>query len=427
MLVVAGATALLGIAHAAVHPDIRGLVAWSSVENAGLITAAYGAALVGTVADDRRLMAAGLLAATAQVVTHSLGKSLLFVSVARLERDGGPTDLDHLRGIGRADPWTAAGLAVGAMTLAGLPLTAGFASEWLILESLMQQFRVDDLAMQLASAAAAALVALTVGVAGVTFVRLVALTAFGPSRDGHRDGGVGTAAAVGLLGLGCLGIAALTPLELTLISRGLEPLVGTVTAAAHAPDRFAIQPVFSGFSSLSPTWLCFVLPAMCAVVLLVASAASRGGLWRVRRVPAWSSASPGTDRGIGYSSFAYANPMRRVLANVLLTRHQMEEVQEAERTGAVRLTAAAGPGADEHAGRRSGPSSNAGGASPGPIAEYQVDVVEVVDRYLYGPGYRALLTAARATTRLQSGRLDAYVAYMLVALIAVLTVVVWLA
>jgi len=60
---------------------------------------------------------------------------------------------------------------VGCVTLAGLPPTAGFVSEWFLLESLMQQFRVPGLGYRLALAVAGAAVALTAGFAGVTFVR----------------------------------------------------------------------------------------------------------------------------------------------------------------------------------------------------------------------------------------------------------------
>ena len=123
-------------------------------------------------------------AGSAQVIAHALGKTLLFVSTSTIEQATGTTDLDRLGGVVRRLPWAGTGLVIGSLTLAGLPLTAGFASEWFTLESLMQQFRVSSLAMQLATAATGALVALTIGVAGVTFVRVVALTAFGPARIG---------------------------------------------------------------------------------------------------------------------------------------------------------------------------------------------------------------------------------------------------
>ena len=68
---------------------------------------------------------------------------------------------------------------MGSLTLAGLPPTVGFVSEWFLLESLMQQFRVPGLGYRLVLALAGAAVALTVGLAGVTFVRLVGLCCLG--------------------------------------------------------------------------------------------------------------------------------------------------------------------------------------------------------------------------------------------------------
>ena len=94
---------------------------------------------------------------------------------ATVEAAGGTSDLDGLRGAARRTPWSGTGFAVGALTLAGLPLTAGFVSEWFLLESLMQQFRVPGLGYRLVLAVAGAAVALTVGFAGVTFVRLTGL------------------------------------------------------------------------------------------------------------------------------------------------------------------------------------------------------------------------------------------------------------
>ena len=89
LLVLAGLTALLGIAHAAVQQGLQRVIAYSSVENAGLILAGFGVALVGAAVHDRRLVAAGLLAATLQIVAHTAAKSLLFTSSAMIESGAG--------------------------------------------------------------------------------------------------------------------------------------------------------------------------------------------------------------------------------------------------------------------------------------------------------------------------------------------------
>jgi hydrogenase-4 component B len=404
VLAVGGVTAILGIAHAAVNPDLAALISWSSVENAGVITTGFGVALVGASVGQPKLIAAGLVAGTAQVMAHALGKSLLFVSTSTIEQATGTTNLDRLGGVVRKLPWAGTGLAIGSLTLAGLPLTAGFASEWFTLEALMQQFRISNLAMQLTSAVTGALIALTIGIAGVTFVRVVALTAFGPARIGEPpiepvgarpDRQWSYRFAVALLVVGCLGVAAVAPLQVRLIGSGLAPIVGNQAAGANAKP-WVLQPVFDDFSALSPSWLWIVLPLMALLIAGFATLFAGRNPFHARRVTPWSSASPGVDRGVGYTSFAYANPVRNVLSNVLLTRSELVETST------------------EHAGDRTGSGA----------LTYRVDVVDLVERYFYTPLIAALLAVSRTARRLQSGRLDAYMTYMLIAVLAVLAVVI---
>jgi hydrogenase-4 component B len=404
VLAVGGVTAILGIAHAAVNPDLAALISWSSVENAGVITTGFGVALVGASVGQPKLIAAGLVAGTAQVMAHALGKTLLFVSTSTIEQATGTTNLDRLGGVVRRLPWAGTGLAIGSLTLAGLPLTAGFASEWFTLEALMQQFRISNLAMQLTSAVTGALIALTIGIAGVTFVRVVALTAFGPARIGEPpiepvgalpDRQWSYRFAVALLVVGCLGVAAVAPLQVRLIASGLAPIVGGQAAGANAKP-WVLQPVFDDFSALSPSWLWVVLPLMALLIAGFATLFAGRNPFRARRVTPWSSASPGVDRGVGYTSFAYANPVRNVLSNVLLTRSELVDTSEE-------------------------PSGSRAGAG---VLTYRVDVVDLVERYFYRPLIAALLVVSRTARRLQSGRLDAYMSYMLIAVLAMLAVVI---
>ena len=130
VLVLGGLSALLGIAHAAVQNRLSRVIAYSSIENSGLIVTGFGVALTGAAVGDRRLVTVGLLAATLQLVAHTIAKSLLFTSVAGIEAAGGSDDLEDLRQPARRTPWSCFGLAIGSVTLAGLPPTIGFVSEW---------------------------------------------------------------------------------------------------------------------------------------------------------------------------------------------------------------------------------------------------------------------------------------------------------
>ena len=421
-LVVLGAlSALLGIAHAAVQNRLSLVIAYSSIENTGLIVTGFGVALTGAATGDRRLVAAGMLAATLQVVAHTAAKSLLFTSSAGLEAATGHDDLEELRGsvggrgAGRGASWSGFGLAVGSLTLAGLPPTAGFVSEWFLLESLMQQFRVPGLGYRLVLALAGAAVALTVGFAGVTFVRLVGLIVLGRgSGSAAVRGEYGWAgrAAIVVLAVCCLATAAVTPLEIRVIAAGLSPAVPDSLVMGALKSPWVLQPVFAGFSILSPSWLWVEMPLMLLLVGLLAWALSGRRLLRVRRVPAWRSATIGVEGADSYTAFGYANPTRRVLAGVLHTRAELHQVMMEENIS------------DDGSGSPDRPDVDPDAAAH---LRYASDVIEVVETYLYRPALGFFMAVVTTAKRLQSGRLDAYLLYMLMALVAVIAVVTALA
>ncbi len=436
LLVLAGLTALLGIAHSAVQPRLQRVIAYSSVENSGLIVAGYGVALVGAAIGDDRLVAAGLLAGTLQIIAHAAAKSLLFTSSAIITSGGSPGEpgesddlLDALRGSARRRPWGSAGLAVGSLTLAGLPLTMGFASEWFLLEAMMQQFRVHALDYRLLLAVAGAAVALTAGFAGVTFVRLIGLVVLGPpaeeagaaeeasaageAADGRRpwDGGWLGRAGIVVLSACCLLMTAALPLLIRVIATGLSPVVAAAVTNQARQSPLVLGPVFAGFSALSPTWLWIVMPLLALAVLAFTRLAAGTRMTRVRRVPAWRSATAGVDGPDSYTAGGFANPTRRILATILNSRSQVLPQPEPLSPG----------NSAENEDEKGAARTLAPTLSPGP------DVIEIVEAYLYRPAQTFILRVVGVLKRLQSGRIDAYLAYMLFALIAVIAAVTALA
>jgi hydrogenase-4 component B len=218
-----------------------------------------------------------------------------------------------------------------------------------------------------------------------------------PGKRGSRAGEYGWAGriAVAVLAAFPLALAAVTPLEIRVIAAGLSPVVPATVTTGALKSPWVLQPVFAGFSILSPSWLWFEIPVMMLVVVLFTWVMSG------RRVPAWRSAGTGVEGASSYTAFGYANPARRVLASVLHTRAEVRPVA-AEDNGDAEI-----PGQTH--------------------LEYSFDVIEVVGTYLYRPGRRWFETTVTAAKRLQSGRLDSYMLYMLIALIAIIAVVTALA
>lgn len=405
VLVVGGLSALVGIVFAAVQARLDRVIAYSSVENAGVITVGYGVALAGAATSQTELVAVGLLAASLQVLAHAVGKSSLFAAGAFFTEDWGSDSLEELRGVGHTHRWSGTVFSIGSITLAGLPPTIGFVSEWFILEALLQEFRIHMLELRLAMAVAGALVALTVGVAAFTFVRLVGLTVLSRSAPpplataGRCDGGGLGRAGLIALAAWCLGLAAIAPWVIRFLAAGLAPVVPAARVRGALRSPWVLQPVYANFSILSPSWLWVVLPLAFLAVVLLAMVLSGGRFLRVRRVPAWRSATEGVPGADRYSSFGYANVVRHVLGNVLGSRREVITLQEPDAEG--------DPG------------------EPAQVARVEVRsrVIEPVETYLYRPAWRAFLAVSALSRRLQSGQLSAYVAYMLVALLVVLVVV----
>jgi len=417
VLVLGGVTALLGITFAAVDSDLNRVIAYSSVENGGLIMVGYGMALAGSSVGNRVLTAVGLLAASLQLLAHAVAKSGLFLGAANFEPDRKSAELSGMSGMLRRQGWASAAFAASALTLAGLPPTIGFVSEWFMFEALMQQFRLHPLALRLATASAGALVALTAGVAALTFVRLLGFVVLGRSdikgaRPGRGSTDVPRRWSLGATAVLCFGLAAAAPWTVRYIGRGLSPIVSRSVTDGALKSPWVLQPVFSNFSALSPTWL-FVVMAIGFLAVTVATVLlSNGRFLSVRRVPAWHSATPGVRGPDSYNAFAYANPIRHVLANILGTQKDVEAV--AGRSPGGPADGPAGLGGPDELEDETGPHHS----HVVTIAK----VTEPVETYLYQPLLAAYLAVVRAAKRLQSGRLDAYVGYMLFALIAVLVV-----
>jgi formate hydrogenlyase subunit 3/multisubunit Na+/H+ antiporter MnhD subunit len=420
VLVLGGLTALLGIAFAAVQADFNRVIAFSSAENGGIIMVGFGVALTGAYVGNSSLVAVGLLAGCLQVLAHAVAKTGLFLGAANFEAGAGSTELGRVSGMARSQPWGSASFAASALTLAGLPPTIGFVSEWFIFEALMQQFRLHPLALRLATASAGALVALTAGVAALTFVRLLGFTvlgrpapATGPDITPERAAPAKT--ALGVVAVSCFGLAAVAPWVVRYIARGLSPDVARSVTLGALKSPWVLQPVFANFSALSTTWLFIVMPLGFLLVTAATVIASRGRFLSVRRVPTWRSASPGVHGEDSYNAFAYANPVRHVLANILGTQ---KEVGRRQRRGA----ASAGTGSAGVVGTAEPPTDVPTEDQHHSHVVFRASVAEPVESYLYRPAIAAYLVVVRAAKRLQSGRLEAYVGYMLVVLIAVLIV-----
>jgi formate hydrogenlyase subunit 3/multisubunit Na+/H+ antiporter MnhD subunit len=394
LLILGAITALAGIAYALAEGNLRRFLGYSTVEHAGVIAVGLGVALLGQAAHRPVLAAAGLLAATLHVCAHNLSKTLALIGIDRVETATGRCTLDGLGGLARRLPLTAAALGVSSLTLAAIPPLGGFVSEWFTFEALLQGFRMPTLLSQLLCALAAAALALTAGLGLLAFAKYYSFTFLGAPRSELGQAHEPSRRPAGMVGLGfvILFLGTVAPWEIHALGSGLQPLLHFNPATTVISHPLVLGPVFANFSVLAPTWLSIVLPAYALLALIVVRS-TRGRAVRrapVRRAAVWVTGSAAELAAVQYRPSAYSNPMRVILRAPL--------------------------------GYRSRLLTDAPGTSSGQIT-LDTRVVLAVDRFLYAPATALALGIAARVRTLQSGRLSAYLLYILVALILALSLV----
>lgn len=172
------ASALMGISIASAQKDIKRLLAYSSIENLGIVAAGIGCALVGQTTGNPRLAYLGLAGALFHVLNHGLFKPLLFFSAGSVMHATGTRDMDRMGGLGARMPWSTALTLCGAIAICGLPPFNGFVSEFLLYLGFFGEARAPEPYMALG----APILALVGGIAVLSLVKLFGIAFLGAPR-----------------------------------------------------------------------------------------------------------------------------------------------------------------------------------------------------------------------------------------------------
>ena len=142
-LCIGTASALVGILYATTENDMKKMLAHSSIENMGIVTAGLGAGFVFTAAYYPILAGIAFVAALYHMTNHSLYKALLFLGASAVDSTAGGRDMDRLGGLIKRMPWTAFFFLAGTLSIAALPPFNGFVSEWLTLQTLLRSVELS--------------------------------------------------------------------------------------------------------------------------------------------------------------------------------------------------------------------------------------------------------------------------------------------
>jgi hydrogenase-4 component B len=175
-------SAVLGVVFALGQHDLKRLLAYHSVENIGIILMGVGFALLAAAQGQAAWGAVALAGGLLHVWNHGLFKSLLFLGAGSVLHATGTREMSRLGGLWRSMPWTASLFALGAAAISGLPPLNGFVSEWLLYLGLFDAVNQGGAAV-LAAMLAIVLLAMTGALALACFVKVCGVVFLGAARS----------------------------------------------------------------------------------------------------------------------------------------------------------------------------------------------------------------------------------------------------
>lgn len=317
LLVVLGlVSALFGIMFAMVQRDLKRLLAYSSIENIGIILTGMGLGCYGLAAGSPSLALLGFSGAILHTINHGIFKSLLFLSAGAFYQAVGTRDIEACGGLQKVMPWTCGLTAIGAAAICGLPPLNGFTGEWLIYSWLLRPDAGHGMRFTALAAAALAVVG---AFAVVAFSKSYGLACLGQPRSegarAARDPSWIMLAPMALLAFLCVAIG-LFP----------RPVLRAAFSAAGGVARAASPAVSAGFEQWSRLLAVVGLLGAGVWVLGALLWAWRGLLLKRREVgqgPTWGCGFTAGTARMQYSGSSYPVPTARVFTALIGTREEV--------------------------------------------------------------------------------------------------------
>lgn len=381
------ASALFGVVFSTVQVEMKRLLAYSSIENVGLMCAGIGLSLLFSAYGMSALAALALTAALYHVVSHAFFKSLLFCSTGAVLHATGERSLGKLGGLIRFMPWVAWPSLIGVLACAGLPPLGGFVAEWLLLQSFLFTTDLPSSFLNMLVPVVAALIALIAALSGYTMVKYFGVIFLGQPREEKlaqaRDAGRWERIGMLWLALACVALGLLPTQVIALIDPVTQLLVAGGLAQSVAASGWLLVPVSIERASYAPAIFFLGVMASFALAYLLVRKLYNG---RTRRAPAWDCGYPWQTARMQDSAEGFGQPIRQIFEPMFrLKRHLPTPFDERPR--------------------------------------YQVTVEDPHWHWFYLPIAAMVERISKMVGKLQQGRIAVYLIYSFVTLIVVLLVV----
>jgi formate hydrogenlyase subunit 3/multisubunit Na+/H+ antiporter MnhD subunit len=391
VLILGGVTATLGVLYALMQNDLKRLLAYSTVENIGIIFIGLGLALAFRSNAMNVAAALALTAALFHVFNHSVFKSLLFFGAGAVLGATAERDMERLGGLIHRMPQTAVVFLIGSAAISALPPLNGFVSEWLTFQAILVSPQLPQWGLKLAMPAVGALLALSAALTAACFVKAFGITFLGrartPAAAQARETDRFSLAAMFILAGLCALAGVLPGYVIDALAPVAKLLATDVMPRQAAQPWLSIVPIAESRSSYNGL---VILAFMICSGSLTAFAIHRFATRATRRSAIWDCGFPLDAPQTQYTASSFAMPIRRVFGRVVFGVYERLDMPRPGETRA---------------------------------GHFAVRVIDPAWRFGYGPLARGVAAASLKLNHLQFLTIRRYLTLVFCALILLLIVV----
>jgi hydrogenase-4 component B len=381
LLAVGVLSAVIGITHALIQSDLKKFLAYSSIENIGIIILALGISYICYSMDLNEAGSIALCAAFIHVFNHGIFKTMLFMGAGNVLHSTGTRNIEEMGGLIKRMPKTSCFFLIGALSACALPPFNGFIGEWFIYKSVIQAAsQFNSLLLSVPVILSGIALAFTGALAAYGFVKVFGIAFLGLPRSEEVNNAVevpySMTVPMGILGLACLII-------------GIYPnmLMGFLRNITSGVNQGSPVIYNSLIIAISNTGLSMILAALCAGIITLAVICSiryKNKKYKARIYGTWDCGYDGLNSRMQFSGQGYIKSFNRLLSGTFVVNKTVEYTK---------------------------------GHLTSDGIKFDIDISDNVEKSIYTPVRQLVRIVTKKAQKLQHGFIQAYLAYVFIVLI----------
>lgn len=390
ILILGAISTFIGIAYALMEANIKRLLAYSSIENMGIIFIGLGISIISQSYGKPGIAVFALTAALLHVFNHSIFKGLLFMGAGSIHYATGTKDMEKLGGLIKKMPFTSVFFLIGSMAISALPPLNGFVSEWLTYQSLFVNIIESNSAIKLVLILTAAILAIAGAMAAFSFIKAFGISFLAMPRTNHatnaREVPKTMLSAMGILSAICL-LAGILPIFVIRIidNINVQLFKTSVLSDVCGFSTFVAYPIEVRNNAISPISILMLSILFASLIYyfvqILRSKTSK------RYYGTWDCGYVNLTPKMQYSATGFSKPLR-IIFRGMFKPHRELKVEESSSPYFLRS------------------------------AKYIVTTQTFIERYLYKPVIRRTINFSRRTRLIiQTGSIHTYLIYILAVII----------